>query len=353
MRADPEWVVRIVGIEGEKERLLEDFCDPERSSPVVATTSRLLSTGVDVEDLKYVVLFRPVGSMVEFKQIVGRGTRLYPDKNKTSFEIVDYVGASALFEDPDFDGYPSHVIAEVVDDAGTVVAQEEAPTHATQSDDGAEDGPPVLHEPEPEFTVTDPPDGPAPPARRKYVVDEGDFSVRAEGRLVPDTSSGQLRLTEYGTWVRGRITALGDPERVSADWAHAETRHGLVRALEEQGIELDELMRAFGLEDSDPLDALLHLAWNAPTRTRAERVRSVRRTRATELEAASQRAREVLDGLLERYAAHGIEDLESRQVYRMPPLRDLGSPMELARALGGRDALQEHLDLVQEWLYSA
>jgi len=112
-------------------------------------------------------------------------------------------------------------------------------------------------------------------------------------------------------------------------------------------------MRAFGLEDSDPLDALLHLAWNAPTRTRAERVRSVRRTRATELEAASQRAREVLDGLLERYAAHGIDDLESRQVYRMPPLRDLGSPMELAQALGGRDALQEHLDLVQEWLYSA
>ena len=353
VRADPEWVVRIVGIEGEKERLLEDFCDPERSSPVVATTSRLLSTGVDVEDLKYVVLFRPVGSMVEFKQIVGRGTRLYPDKNKTSFEIVDYVGASALFEDPDFDGYPSHVIAEVVDDAGTVVAQEEAPTHATQSDDGAEDGPPVLREPEPEFTVANPPNDPAPPARRKYVVDEGDFSVRAEGRLVPDTSSGQLRLTEYGTWVRGRITALGAPERVSADWAHAETRHGLVRALEEQGIELDELMRAFGLEDSDPLDALLHLAWNAPTRTRAERVRSVRQTRAAELEAASQRAREVLDGLLERYAAHGIEDLESRQVYRMPPLRDLGSPMELARALGGRDALQEHLDLVQGWLYSA
>ena len=185
------------------------------------------------------------------------------------------------------------------------------------------------------------------------MVDEGDFSVRAEGRLVPDTSSGQLRLTEYGTWVRGRITALGAPERVSADWAHAETRHGLVRALEEQGIGLDELMRAFGLEDSDPLDALLHLAWNAPTRTRAERVRSVRQTHAAELEAASQRAREVLDGLLERYAAHGIDDLESRQVYRMPPLRDLGSPMELARALGGRDALQEHLDLVQEWLYSA
>ena len=105
--ADPEWVVRIVGIEGERERLLEDFTDPDKSSPVVATTSRLLSTGVDVEDLKLVVLFRPIGSMVEFKQIIGRGTRLFPEKGKTSFEIIDYVGATALFEDPSFDGYPT------------------------------------------------------------------------------------------------------------------------------------------------------------------------------------------------------------------------------------------------------
>ena len=121
--ADPEWVVRIVGIEGEKERLLGDFTDPDRMSPVVATTSRLLSTGVDVEDLKFVVLFRPVGSMVEFKQIIGRGTRLFPDKGKTSFEIIDYVGATVLFEDPAFDGYPTDITREVVDADGAVVAR--------------------------------------------------------------------------------------------------------------------------------------------------------------------------------------------------------------------------------------
>lgn len=117
--ADPEWVVRIVGEEGERARLLENFADPERSSPVVATTSRMLSTGIDVEDLKYVVLFRPVGSAVEFKQIIGRGTRLYPDKGKTSFEIIDFVGATSHFADPDFDGYPARIVVDPGPKLGT------------------------------------------------------------------------------------------------------------------------------------------------------------------------------------------------------------------------------------------
>lgn len=116
--SDPEWVARIVGSEPEKVRLLEAFTDPESGSPVVATTSRLLSTGVDVEDLKFVVLFRPIGSMVEFKQIIGRGTRLYPPKGKTSFEIVDYVGATAKFDDPAFDGPSIHTTREEVDSSG-------------------------------------------------------------------------------------------------------------------------------------------------------------------------------------------------------------------------------------------
>jgi type I restriction enzyme R subunit len=117
VQQDPEWVVRIVGSEPERVRLLEAFSDPESDTPVVATTSKLLSTGVDVPDLKLVVLFRPVGSMVEFKQIIGRGSRLYPDKGKRSFEIVDYVGATRHFADPAFDGYPLHVVREEVDES--------------------------------------------------------------------------------------------------------------------------------------------------------------------------------------------------------------------------------------------
>lgn len=156
--ADPEWVVRIVGIEGEKERLLGDFTDPDKTSPVVATTSRLLSTGVDVEDLKFVVLFRPVGSMVEFKQIIGRGTRLYPDKGKTSFEIIDYVGATVLFEDPAFDGYPTDITREVVDADGAVVGAEPVVPDAERPVTGEPLDDPWVEEPVPEFGVHDPPD---------------------------------------------------------------------------------------------------------------------------------------------------------------------------------------------------
>nr|WP_116111963.1 hypothetical protein [Austwickia chelonae] len=117
-RDDPEWVVQITFDEKEKVCLVRDLSNPERVSPLVATTSRLLATGIDVEDLRFVVIFRPAGSQIEFKQIVRRGTRLYPDKGKTSFEIIDFVGASTHFADPDFDGFPGQTTVETVGDGG-------------------------------------------------------------------------------------------------------------------------------------------------------------------------------------------------------------------------------------------
>lgn len=288
--------------------------------------------------------------MVEFKQIIGRGSRLYPDKGKTSFEIVDYVGATSKFEDPDFDGYPRHIITEILDDDGAVLASDAV---APEAGGGQPAPPPEVQEPDPGFVATNPPDTGAFPTRRKFYVDDGDFEVVAEGRLVADTSSGRLVLTEYGTFLRDRIAALGGPGDVTSRWAHADTRHSLIEALEDQEVDLAELVEAFGLNDSDPLDALLHIAWNSPTRTRAERVRRAREAHAAELDAASLQARAVLNGLLARYEAHGVGDLESGEVFRLAPLSELGSPVELAEAVGGRDALVRQLDLVQEWLYSA
>lgn len=138
---DPEWVVRIVGDEGERRRPLETFTDPEQSSPVAATTSRLLSTGVDIPDLKHVVLFRPIGSPVEFKQIIGRGSRPYPDKGKTSFEIIDFVGATSHFAGPDFDGYPAQIIDVTADGSGS-----------SASGEPDEPGPDMVGEPQPPFS---------------------------------------------------------------------------------------------------------------------------------------------------------------------------------------------------------
>ncbi len=369
VQRDPEWVVRIVGSEPERVRLLEAFTDAESSSPVVATTSRLLSTGVDVQDLKFVVLFRPVGSIVEFKQIIGRGTRLYPDKGKASFEIIDYVGATRHFTDPDFDGFPLHISVETVDPDGEVIDENEEPTgddggdgdggSGEHSDDDVGDGDRVA-EPEPDFEPSDPEPGPdderAGPVnrRRKLYIDEGAFEVLAESTHVPDTSTGQLRLTEYGEYVAGQVRLVaGTPDELSSRWSAGPSRDQITQHLISKGVDLAELVAAEQLASCDPLDVLIQLAWNVAPRARAERVRRVRDNHHADLEQLSDRARAVLAGLLDRYASHGIEDMTSIEVLRVEPLRSLGSSVEIAREFGGATGYHERVDELQRWLYSA
>jgi len=355
---DPEWVVRIVGSEPERARLLEDFTDPLSSSPVVATTSRMLSTGVDVQDLKFVVLFRAVGSIVEFKQIIGRGSRLYPDTGKTSFEIIDYVGATRHFADPDFDGFPRHITVEIVDGDGETIDQEEEPTG--EDGDAASGDTGWVEEPEPDFQRSDPEPAPvgelqgSATPRRKLYVDEGAFEVLAESRHVPDTSRGQLRLTEYGDYVAGVVRLVaGTPDELSAKWSAGPSREQIAKQLTSKGVDLAELVAPDQVASCDPLDVLIQLAWNVKPRTRAERVRQAREEHHSDLEQLSERARAVLAGLLDRYAAHGIEDMTSIEVLHVEPLRSLGSSVEIAREFGGAAQYHRQVDQLQRWLYSA
>lgn len=318
----------------------------------MATTSRLLSTGVDVEDLKFVVLFRPIGSMVEFKQIIGRGTRLYPTKGKTSFEIVDYVGATAKFDDPDFDGPPIRTSKEQVDDSGDVTATtDEEDDEVTTPDDGS------VAEPDPGFQPSNP-DGPAAPdsipAPVKLFVDDGDFHVVAEAVQVPDTSTGRLRLTEYGEHVKGVVRAMAtSADAFAARWARSPSRTEIMEELAGRGVTLAELSSGRTPADTDPLDVLLQVAWNVPARTRAERARRVREAHADEIAGLSTIAQQVLAALLDRYAAHGIDDVTSGEVLHVPPLRSVGLPVEIAREFGGPRGWHEQLDQLQSWLYSA
>ncbi len=351
VRDDPEWVVRIVGDEPEKVRLLEAFMDPEASTPVVATTSKMLSTGVDVEDLKLVVLFRPVGSMVEFKQIIGRGTRLYPEKGKTSFEIIDYVGASAKFSDPDFDGVPIRVRIESVDADGDVTTSTEVPTGV----DTPESPQVMLAEPVPPFLAHNPDEelmpGTGDSLRGKLYVDDGEFEVVAEARLVPDLSTGRTVLVEYRQYVAGAVRAISvSAEEFTERWSSSTTREAVLAELASRGVVLSELG---GDDASDPLDLLLQAAWNVPGLTRSERVRRVRTAHAGELAALSATARNVLSALLDRYATHGVEEIMSGELLVVEPFRTLGSPTELAGAFGGAAAWHESVERLQAWLYSA
>jgi len=360
---DPEWVVRIVGSEGERVRLLEAFCDPESPSPVVATTSKMLSTGVDVQDLRYVVLFKPVGSMVEFKQIIGRGTRLYPEAGKTFFEIIDYVGATGHFQDPEFDGYPQHVRVETIDSSGDVVSidGDTAPTKGEGEGDGLRPDS-FVSEPAPLFTAGGSSDateaGPEfdahPPLPRKRYVSEGEFNVLAEGHYVPDMSTGRLRLTEYAEYVANEIRSLFQtPGELTTVWANGVSREDVIDLLSQRGVDVNDLAEQAGMSQADPVDVLVALAWNVAAPTRTERARRTREAHQEELATRSELARQVLGALLDRYAENGIEDVTSGEALRLPPIDHLGSPVEIAAAFGGPAAFHAQVDELQRWLYSA
>lgn len=360
VRRQPEWAVRIVGVEGEKERLLDAFSDPDEPTPVVATTSRLLSTGVDIEDLKYVVLFRPVGSAIEFKQIIGRGTRMYPAKGKTSFEIIDYVGATSHFTDPGFDGFPASWRGVQITEGGEEMplpddGQDPAgePPEVDERTDGGdlsvgEDG--GAFTPGEGGTLGEPSDDPSPYPRR-YVVEGQQFEISSEAVLVPDASSGRLELTEYGQWVRQQVRSLGDEDEIVVRWSASATRADLLHQLEHLRIDVDSLVSDVGIEGAEPLDVLLHLAYDAPQRSRAERAARVRTARSDDIARMSQKAREVLEALLIRYEMHGVEDLADPDVFRWAPVSDVGDLRELARAVRP-GSLSEQRDLLQRWIFA-
>jgi type I restriction enzyme R subunit len=340
--SDPDYVVRIVSAEYESDRLLGEFSDPERTSPAIATTSQLLSTGVDIPAVRNIVLFRPIGSMALFKQIIGRGTRLDPDTNKWQFEIIDYCGATALFEDPEFDGPPLRETEEEIDENGEVV-----------DDDGgevAEPEPPDAEEPSPEPTEED---LDAEDEVRKYYVDDEPVWVVAEGVFRLDPNTRRPKLVEYRTFVSDTVRSLfGTAGDLRQRWATAPDRDAVIEALAARGITIEDAVEHTGLSEADPLDVLVHLAWNEPLASRFDRARRVRRDRAAFFEQYSPEARKVLDELLDKYAEHGPAELTTASL-QVPPISALGSPVELAQRFGGVAGLKAAIADLQDQIYAA
>ena len=338
-RQYPHYVARIVSDEGDvgKEHL-SNFGDVESATPVIVTTSKLLSTGVDLPTVKNIVLFRPIGSMVEFKQIIGRGTRLYPDADKLSFEIIDYSGATALFEDPQFDGPPERVVTEELDEDGEVVT------------------PPEVHEPEPEYDAPGElgDDDLAERGARKLYIDEADVWVAAEGIYLPDAESGERKLVEYADYVAGNARRLfTNPAELRDQWQARASRDQIEKALEDRGIAFDELAERLGHPESDPLDLLVFAAWNGPVVSRRDRTNRLRRDQAEFLERFVPEARAVLEELLEKYAEHGIGQLDDLRILEVPPLPDYGTPVEIADSFGGAEGLRAAVEELQRLLYAA
>lgn len=340
-RQYPHYVARIVADEGDVGREhLGDFTDPERETPVIATTSRLLSTGVDIPTCRNIVLFRPVGSMVEFKQIIGRGTRLAPDHDKLWFQIIDYAGATALFADPDFDGVPERIDEERIDAEGETTSETE------------------VAEPEPPYDGSDADDVPAvaevEPRARKFYVDDTEVFVTAESLYVLESGTDKLRVVEYRDYAAEQVRRLfPKPDDLRGRWRTAEGRDEVAAGLAAQGIEIEELAERSGLTDADPFDLLVHIAWNGPLTTRRDRVNRLRGEQREYMERFAPGARAVLDALLEKYADHGISQLDDLGVLEVPPISELGTVIEIAERFGGAAELRDATRTLGDRLYAA
>ncbi len=335
----PHYVARVTADEGKVGRShLDDFVDPERDVPVILTTSKLLSTGVDAPTCRNIVLFKPIGSVVEFKQIIGRGTRLYPDKDKLWFTILDYAGATRLFADPNFDGEPERITEERIYPSG----EEQWPP--------AEVGEGPSHEGEEgeEVLVDDREERPY----RKYYVDGVEVRISAEMVYELDSSGKKPRVVKYTDYTAEQVRSLcPTPAELRTQWMDAEHRAAILQALTERGIDFSTLVEATKQPDADPFDLLIHVAWNAPLRTRRERAECVRRERKDFWDRYTPQARAVLNDLLDKYTDYGVTQLDDLQILEVPPLSERGTPMEIAGFFGGADHLRSAVAELQSILY--
>lgn len=335
------YVMRITGDNPEGKAELDHFIDPESRYPVIATTSRLLSTGVDAQTCKVIVLDRRIQSMTEFKQIIGRGTRINEVYDKYFFTILDFRKATDLFADPQFDGDPVQVYEPGEGD----------PVEPPEVGDSPADDPGQGAEPLPSPLGADWGDGQhAPGGRRtKYVVGDVPVWVVAErvqyygkdGRLITEALRDYTRKA-----VRKEFASLDDFLR---RWTRAERKAAVIEELTEQGVLLDALAEEVGKE-LDPFDLVCHVAFDRPPLTRRERAENVRKRDVFAKYGAQ--AREVLEALLDKYADQGIENVEDLAVLRVTPLDRFGTPLEIVGRFGGRAEYLAALRDLEEALYA-
>lgn len=347
----PDYVCRVTADEGAIGLThLSHFQDVDKPVPVILTTSQLLTTGVDAEMVKNVVLARVVGSKSEFKQIVGRGTRLKVDYGKEYFNIIDFTGtATRHFADPDFDGDPARLEEVTVDEAGEVVDTTivEAPGVAEPEAQYVVQAEPV--EPGGAEILTDPPAEP-----RKYYIDGGEVEIIGHLVYDLDTDGKKLQVVRY-TEYSGRAVRSMYPTRdaLQSAWADPDTRADLLRELTERGISFEELAASSDQPDADPFDLLCHLAWNAPLLTRRQRAERARKATQDLFTQYGETAREVLSLLLEKYIERGIIQFSAlSDLMKVQPFDRFGSPSEIAtRHFGGVKGLREAVSQLQTAIY--
>ena len=338
---EPKYVVQITGDNTEGKMELDNFIDPEKTYPVIATTSKLMSTGVDAQTCKLIVLDQGIKSMTLFKQIIGRGTRLREDLGKTWFTILDFKRVTELFADKDFDGEPVQIYEP---GSGEPVAPPEPAVPGGNPGDAGQTG--GAPEPLGPFTGGGEADGP-----KKYVLGNNVTVAVARERVQYLNAQGKLITESLRDYIRINLLKKYDSlDQFLQAWQQADRKAALLQELEWQGVLLEALADEVG-KDLDPFDLLLHVAYDQPPLTRSERARRVQKRNV--FTQYGPVARKVLEALLDKYADEGITTIESNEVFKLQPFTDLGSPVELVRSFGGRPQYLSALQALERELYSS
>jgi type I restriction enzyme R subunit len=337
------YVMRITGDNEEGKAELDNFIFPESTYPVIATTSKLMTTGVDAQTCKLIVLDQRIQSMTEFKQIIGRGTRINEDYGKFYFTIIDFKKATELFADPDFDGDPVQIYEPSPGDSPV-------PPDEPEVEDviGGED-----LEPEGGFDWKgggDRGNGDDPPGVRRYVVANVEVRVVSE-RVQYYNPDGKLVAESLKDYTRKTLTQeFASLDDFLVRWSSADKKQAIVNELAQEGVFFEALADEVG-KDCDPFDLLCHVAWDQPPLTRRERAERVKKR--DYFTKYGDRARRVLEALLAKYADAGVGQIEETQVLTLAPLTEFGTPTEIVKLFGGKDAYQQAVRELTQSLYSA
>lgn len=335
-----KYVVQITGDNEEGKRELDNFIDPEERYPVIATTSKLMSTGVDAQTCKVIVLDQNIKSMTLFKQIIGRGTRIREDLGKTWFTIIDFKRATDIFADKTFDGDPVQVYEPK---GGDPIAP---PDGESPPGIGADEAAPPGNLPASPLSGGA---GMDPAEVKRYVVGGSVAVSVARQRVQYLNAQGKLITESLRDYTRINVMRQYDSlDKFLQAWSEADRKAALIDALEAEGVLFDALADEFG-KGLDPFDLLLHIAYNMPLLTRRDRANRVKKRNV--FVKYGETARRVIEALIDKYADEGVKTIESMEVLRVPPLDGLGTPVVLVRSFGGRTEYDAALRTLEQELY--
>lgn len=343
-----KYIMRITGDNAEGKAQLDNFIDEDSKYPVIAVTSKLMTTGVDAKMCKLIVLDNNINSMTEFKQIIGRGTRLLEDYGKTYFTIMDFRNASRLFADKDFDGNPEVVIDiggnDPIDPTGNPEDTDNPEngdcsgngSENTGNSGGSDDG----------WGNGDDDDKP-----KKYYVKDVKVEVLSE-RVQYVDKDGKLITESLIDYTRKNI--LGQYARLDAflkKWNEAQKKQAIVDELREEGVLLDAVREETGQTDIDDFDLILHLAYDKAPLTRIERINNVKKRGY--LYKYSELAQKVLGTLMDKYASDGLKEIEETKILQLTEFQQFGSPMKIVKEFGGKAAYEKAVKELEDEIFSA